>query len=425
MQVEEHYRTAIGALRDRQWELATKNLLAVVAQDPQFRDAANVLLRLEKTRPVGYWRGAFMYAVECAAWDHAETAASKLSQIDPALRDANDAAARLQELSATGWHVPTQISIPPFPASPTPTETLPDDEHQAWLEALADAQEQAALQSPVLDPAITPRTMMLPVLPEQPEAPPVETAAADILAENANGEDAVADDAIQDSAVADSISDDTVLDDIISDDSVVDNVISEPEDLQPIPEIFPAEGQDSTNTRALKSAEYEDVRPQMSESHGPVYDTLAAPRALKTSTFLVEGDDRPDEEWPEPAPLPLPVPGPTPIHKPQGDNGRAHAAPPATLPPVTANLTQETRPQAADPFASGAPLEDRSGGMTGWWRRVRAQVIILLLVIVIILGLILLARIIRKGAATGSASSRLPAAAIVSAEPGPTSPFVF
>jgi hypothetical protein len=425
MQVEEHYRTAIGALRDRQWELATKNLLAVVAQDPQFRDAANVLLRLEKTRPVGYWRGAFMYAVESAAWDHAETAASKLSQIDPALRDASDAAARLQELTATGWHVPTQITIPPLPASPTHTETLPDDEHQAWLEALAEAQEQAALQSPVLDPAITPRTMILPALPEQPEAPPVETAATDILAENATVEDAVMADAIQDSAVADGISDNPVLDDIVSDDSIADGTISEPADLQPMPEIFPAEGQDATTTRALKSAEYEDVRPQMSESHGPVYDTLATPRALKTSTFLVEGDDRPDEEWPEPAPLLPPIPGPTPIHKPEGDNGRTQAAPPSTLPPVTAELTRETRPQAADPFASGAPLEDPPGGLAGWWRRVRAQVIILLLVIVIILGVILLARVIRKGAAAGSASSRLPAAAIVSTEPGPTSSFVF
>ncbi len=380
MQVEEHYRTAIGALRDRQWELATKNLLAVVASQPQYRDAANVLLRLEKTRPVGYWRGAFMYAVECAEWDHAETAANKLSQLDPALRDASDAAARLQELTATGWHVPTFTPCPPPPSQPISTETPPVDDHQAWLEALADEQERAALRSPTPESIITPRTMILPGPPAQPEMQAPDSRVPPAMA-------------------------------------------------QEIVESFPAEGQDATTSRALKSAEYEEVRPQMSESHGPVYDTLAPPRALKTHTFLVEEADRPDEEWPEPVPPhPLIHPDIAP-HQATGDNGHAQATKPAVHAPEPVAQKQESGPQVATAEVAAVPAreslpEDRPRRLTRWWRRVRTQVIVFLLVIVIILGLILLARLIRKTDAAGSASSQPPAAAIVSADPGLTTLFI-
>lgn len=83
MQIEERYRAALIALRDSQWEEATRNLLAIATTDPSYRDIDRVLKVLERTRGASYWCAAFDVAYEQANLPAAKDAVDQLTTINP------------------------------------------------------------------------------------------------------------------------------------------------------------------------------------------------------------------------------------------------------------------------------------------------------------------------------------------------------
>lgn len=85
MEAPQLYRESIIALRDSNWEQATRTLLAIVTEKPDFRDAATVLSSLEKKHPIAYWSAVFATAADRGDWPSAQEAVSTLEAIAPAL----------------------------------------------------------------------------------------------------------------------------------------------------------------------------------------------------------------------------------------------------------------------------------------------------------------------------------------------------
>lgn len=167
MLAEEKYRAAIVALRDGQWEQAAKHLLELMTDAPGYRNVPQVLMTLEETRALAYWRAAFTFAIERGALEHAHSAIEKLGQLAPNMPDLPQFREIFQATQKAGWqpaHPP-----PPEPAAP-PTETEPpsswlmtDEFEQEMAMAMADLPtdnspalntEVAALQAEI--PPITP-----------------------------------------------------------------------------------------------------------------------------------------------------------------------------------------------------------------------------------------------------------------------------
>jgi hypothetical protein len=87
MLAEQHYRSAIVALRDSQWESAIRHLLILQDARPNYRNTAHVLDKLADTQPVAYWRARFTYAQAASAWDDAQSALEQLTAVAPTCPD--------------------------------------------------------------------------------------------------------------------------------------------------------------------------------------------------------------------------------------------------------------------------------------------------------------------------------------------------
>jgi hypothetical protein len=404
MQIEELYRTAIVALRNRQWEQATKNLLAVVSTAPQHRDAARVLMQLERLRPVSYWRGAFMFAIERSAWDQAEAAAAKLNEIDPALNNANDVATRLQELTAIGWYLPQAPEGPPPPmpestvdASPSPPS---ESDTGVWLEDLARRQEEQSLARPTLDDVITPRTLEIPLDRLVALDQAGEWHAPEPDQEEAAGEWQPPKDPLLEMAVLDE---------------------------------FDLSGEDTdeyVTPRALKAMEFSEAAGDLGTEgqRGPIYDTLSTPRALKTAAFLdrvasAKSVTTAHPPAPTVAPVPQEVQAPDPVTEqppdspsepaPEAPDSPAGVAippvdeqpPPSDeepvqpdLPPVTATIDSDSPSHA--PQAEEAPVPIRRRGA-----QPRHLLTVTAIVALLIVMLALIARLARSSTSDYPASA--------------------
>lgn len=261
---EQHYRAAIIALREGRWEQAGNHLLAVVTDSPGYRDASDVLLQLERTRPVAYWRAAFTFAMEQGALSHAQAAIEKLSQLDPAQSDLPEMRERLASSRLPGWHRPT--------GSPSPA-TAPPPEAEA---------EEADSGLPPLDEG--------------------ESPGAGFEAPQSDGGDWIQDDVpeARDGPAAprpDSLPEEPGL--LAAWEA--GNTPREPISLAQLLNVDVA----GEPHRALKTTLFGEPPPGMNISAGPVYNALGEPRALKTASFLEETQPQQAQE-PEPQPSSAP-----------------------------------------------------------------------------------------------------------------------
>jgi len=194
MRPEKRYQAAIVALRDRKWEQAALHLLALTADAPDYRNVSDVLVELEKTRPVAYWRAAFNFALERKTWKHAETAIEMLNQLDTAMPDLPDMVARLEQAREAGNHhvaPPLAANAPPTaemqeappPETDTPAAQTPSIETEAETETMdAEMPPEPLTISQILEAA--PESALNPAFPEDVDTTPSDSGDSDTADES-------------------------------------------------------------------------------------------------------------------------------------------------------------------------------------------------------------------------------------------------